>query len=137
MTELLYDCTAGVHATKHPSLVGSILCASICTPIGILCHRFHTYDVLMRCVRCAAARNLCEFIFDIAVTPMEVTTHPSTSPSCISYLICVFICSVHTRPAVLRGEGWGSYHTVLLLRDQIQYILSINIPPRNSVLHAL
>jgi hypothetical protein len=124
MTELLYDRTAGVHATKHPSLVRSILCESICTPIGILCHRFHTYDKLMGCVRCAAARNLCEFIFDIVVTPMEVTTHSIHFP--LLYFIpdlCVYMfCSYSAGSVEKRGVGKLSYSVVTTRSNSVYSI---------------
>ncbi len=47
------------------------------------------------CVRCAAARDLCEFIFDTAVTPMEVTVHSIHFPLlCFIHSLCVYMfCS--------------------------------------------
>jgi hypothetical protein len=106
MTELLYDCTAGVHATEHPSLVLSIVCASTCAAIIILCHEIpyvwyaheHAWDV--------QRREICANLSLIQQWRLWRLPHiPSISLSCVSYIVYVFICYVRVQPAVLRRGG--------------------------------
>ncbi len=108
MTELLYDYTAGVHATEHPSLVLSIVCASTCAAIIILYHEIpyvwyaheHTWDVQQR-----------EIYANLSVIQQwrlwRLPHIPSISLSCVSYIVYVFICSVCIKPAVLGRGGVG------------------------------
>ncbi len=105
MAKLLHDCIAGVHATEHSSQVLSI----ICTPTSTAIYSVPWIPVVMICscayVTCAAARDLCEFVTDTTVTPIEVTAHFIHFP--LLCFIYVFICFVHVQPAVLGGGGVG------------------------------
>ncbi len=113
---------------RTPSLVLSILCASIYKAIGILCHRFSCVWYAHRNAWDVQQREFMRIYFWYL---------PSTSLSCVSYIVCVFICSVHTRPAVLGRWGVGklSYSVITAQLNSVYSI--INTHPRNSVLHAL
>ncbi len=130
--------TAGVHATEHPSLVLSIVCASTCTAIGILCHGIpyvwyaheHVWDV--------QRREIYAKLSLIQHWRLWRLPHiPSISLSCVSCIFCVlYVLFVFSRQC-WENEGRGNCHTALLPRNQIPYILPVNIHPPDSVLHTL
>jgi hypothetical protein len=124
MTELLYDCTAGVHATEYSSLVLSIVCASTCTAIGILCHEIpcvwyaheHAWDV--------QRREICASLSLIQPWRLWRLPHiPSISLSCVSCIVCVFIYSVRIQPAVLGRWGVGklSYSIITAQSNSVYF----------------
>jgi hypothetical protein len=138
MTKLLHDCIAGVHATEHSSQVLSIVCASTCTAIGILCHE-HTYDMLVG-IRdmCSSERFMRIYYWYNSDAYWGCRTfHPSPSPVFHTYFY-VFICFVHIQPAVLGRGGVGKLsYSVITAQSNFVYFTHKYSYTRFRVIYAI
>ncbi len=73
---------------------------------------------------CAAARDLCEFVTDTAVTPNVVTAHPIHFPLLCFIHVFIRFCLCSAGSITNRGDG-EMCRTVFLPLDQIPYVLHV------------